>query len=92
MSETTDSKRLLREFRNIANRAKELWQSSGGAFYLEIARQAEQHIRELTAKSSSNIDANRRGGPEVIGDILPRVVENMDQQRCQPTRNGGRQL
>ena len=52
MKQTPDKTKLLREFRSIAARGRELWQSSGLSFYRDIAERAEQHIRELAAREA----------------------------------------
>lgn len=56
MKQIHDRTRLLREFRSIAARGRELWQSSGLLFYRDIAERAEQHIRELTTQTSPACD------------------------------------
>jgi len=69
MKTTPDNTKLLREFRSIAARGRELWQSSGLSFYRDIAERAEQHIRELATQDRPDCrdKAKPAGGGGSIG-------------------------
>lgn len=43
---------LLREFRDIAERAAVLYQNTGEAFYRDIREQAQRHAADLTPVSA----------------------------------------